>query len=139
VSINVTALAKLPPGDPRVAVDISGSWARNHIARLLALDVMDLFPNHTFQPGLPIRRGDMARAVARVLDLVGVASKRGPPPNDMAPANLAYEAAARVVATGLMELSAEGAFEPSRAVTGREALDVIEALARATEPDNAAW
>jgi tetratricopeptide (TPR) repeat protein len=134
VSVNVTALARLPPGEPRVAVDIAGSWARNHIARLLALDVMDLFPNHTFQPGLAVRRGDLARVAARVLDLVGVPPLPGPLPSDMAPANLAYEAAARVVSAGLMELSPEGAFEPGRAVTGREALDVIEALGRATEP-----
>jgi tetratricopeptide (TPR) repeat protein len=134
VSINVNVLARLPAGEPKVAVDISGSWARNHIARLLALDVMDLFPNHTFQPGLSVRRGDLARAAARVLDLVGAPRKPGPAPVDMAPANLAYEAASRAVGAGLMELSPEGAFEPGRMVTGREALDVVEALARATEP-----
>lgn len=133
VSINVTILARLPPGEPKVAVDIAGSWARNHIARLLAQDVMDLFPNHTFQPGLSVRRGDLARASARVLELAGMPWKPGPAPIDMAPANLAYEAAVRVVGTGLMELSPEGAFEPGRVVTGREALDVVEALARATE------
>jgi len=133
VSINVSALARLPPGEPKVAVDIAGSWARNHIARLLAQDVMDLFPNHTFQSGLSVRRGDLARAAARVLDLVGTPRNPGPAPVDMAPANLAYEAAVRVVGAGLMELSPEGAFEPGRVVTGREALDVVEALARATE------
>jgi tetratricopeptide (TPR) repeat protein len=134
ISINVSGLARLPPGEPKVAVDIAGSWARGHIARLLALDVVDLFPNHTFQPGLPVRRGDLARAAARVLDLAGVPPKAGPAPTDMAPANLAYDAAVRVLGAGLMELGPEGAFEPGRAVTGREALDVVEALGRATEP-----
>jgi thioredoxin-like negative regulator of GroEL len=134
LSINVGALARLPPGEPRVAVDIAGSWARSHITRLLALEVMDLFPNHTFQPGLPVRRGDLARAVARVLELTGAPRRPAPAPLDMAPANLAYEAALRVVGAGLMELTPAGAFEPSRPVTGREALDVVEALARASEP-----
>jgi len=132
--INVTVLARLPPGEPKVAVDISGSWARNHIARVLALDVMDLFPNHTFQPGQAVRRGELARAVARVLDLAGVRFRPGSAPTDMAPANSAFDAAVRVVGTGLMELSAEGAFEPARPVTGREGLDVVEALGRAAEP-----
>jgi tetratricopeptide (TPR) repeat protein len=131
VCINVTALARLPPGEPKVAVDIAGSWARNHIARVLALDVMDLFPNHTFEPGLAVRRGELARAAARVLDLLGVRARPGSPPVDMAPANVAFAAALRVVGAGLMELSAEGAFEPSRPVTGREGLDVVEALGRA--------
>jgi thioredoxin-like negative regulator of GroEL len=132
--INVSALARLPGGEPKVAVDISGSWARNHIARVLALDVMDLFPNHTFQPGVSVRRGDLARSAARVLDLVGARAGPGAAPVDMAPANAAYEAVVRVVGAGLMELNGEGGFEPGRAVTGREGLDVIEALGRATEP-----
>jgi thioredoxin-like negative regulator of GroEL len=132
--INVGALARLPPGEPKVAVDVSGSWARNHIARVLALDVMELFPNHTFQPGLAVRRGELARAASRVLDLLSARSQPGSPPLDMAPANAAYDAAVRVVGAGLMELSVEGAFEPGRPVTGREGLDVVEALARASEP-----
>jgi len=132
--INVGALGHLPVGEPKVAVDISGSWARNHIARVLALEVMDLFPNHTFQPGLAVRRGDLARSAARVLDLTGVRAQPGAVPLDMAPANAAYEAVVRVVGLGLMELNAEGGFEPGRAVSGREGLDVVGALGRATEP-----
>jgi tetratricopeptide (TPR) repeat protein len=132
--INVGALARLPPGEPQVAVDISGSWARSHIARVLALEVMDLFPNHTFQPGLAVRRGELARAAARVLDLLGARPRPGAAPVDMAPANAAYDAVIRVVGAGLMELSATGAFEPGRAVTGREGLDVVEGLGRAVEP-----
>ncbi len=132
--INVTALARLPAGEPKVAVDISGSWARNHIARVLALDVMDLFPNHTFQPGLPVRRGELARAASRGARPRRSAVPAGPAPVDMAPANAAYDAAVRVVGAGLMELNADGAFEPGRPVTGREGLDVVEALGRAAEP-----
>ncbi len=132
--INIGALARLPAGEARVAIDISGSWARNHIARVLALDVMELFPNHTFQPGLGVRRSELARAAARVLDLVGARARPGAAPNDMAPANAAYEATVRVLGAGLMELSADGAFEPGRLVTGREALDVVEGLAHAAAP-----
>jgi tetratricopeptide (TPR) repeat protein len=132
--INVGTLTRLPAGEAKVAVDISGSWARGHIVRVLALEVMDLFPNHTFQPGLAVRRGELARAAARVLDLLGSRTRPGPAPSDMAPANAAYDAAVRVVGAGLMELSATGAFEPGRVVTGREGLDVIEGLGRAGEP-----
>ena len=31
---------------------------------------MAVYPNHTFQPGAVVRRGDLARAVQRVLDLL---------------------------------------------------------------------
>jgi tetratricopeptide (TPR) repeat protein len=132
--INVTSLARLPAGEPKVAVDISGSWARAHIARVLALDVMDLFPNHTFQPGQAVRRGELARAAARVLELLSGRSRPGSAPLDMAPANNAFDAVVRVVGAGLMELNPEGGFEPARPVTGREGLDVVEALGRAAEP-----
>jgi thioredoxin-like negative regulator of GroEL len=134
LSINVSILSRLPPGEAKVAVDIAGSWARGHIARVLALEVMELFPNHTFQPALSVRRGELARAAARVLDLSGASRRPGPMPTDMAPANVSYEAAIAAVGAGLMELTPEGAFEPGRPVTGREALDVVEALGRATEP-----
>jgi tetratricopeptide (TPR) repeat protein len=132
--LDLPALGRLPPGEPKVAVDISGSWARNHIARVLALDVMDLFPNHTFQPGLSVRRGELARVASRVLELVGARVRPSAVPADMAPANAAYDAVVRVLGTGLMELNPDGAFEPGRLVTGREGLDVVEALGRAVEP-----
>jgi tetratricopeptide (TPR) repeat protein len=132
--LNLPALNRLPPGEPRVAVDISGSWARNYIARVLALDLMEVLPNHTFQPGLAVRRGELARAASKALELVGARVRPGAPPADMAPANAAYEAVVRVVGAGLMELNAEGGFEPGRLVTGREGLDVVESLGRAVPP-----
>ena len=51
VAARVKALRGSGPGEPRVAVDISSSWAREPIATVLALEVMDVYPNHTFQPG----------------------------------------------------------------------------------------
>jgi hypothetical protein len=134
VSINVAALSRLPAGEPEVAVDIAGSWARNHIARLLALRVMDVYPNHTFQPVAPVRRGDLARVCARVLDLLRAEVRPGAAPVDMAATNHNYEDAVRAAGAGLMELTAEGAFEPARFVSGREALDVVEGLARQSGP-----
>ncbi len=51
-------------------------------------------------------------------------------PTDMARANLYYDAALRLVGVGLMGLTAEGAFEPWRPVTGQEAVEVISGVAR---------
>lgn len=134
LSVKVGALERQPAGQPGVAVDISGSWARDHVLRVLALGIMDVYPNHTFQPGATVRRGDLAAAVARVLDLRKFPSGGAPAISDMARSNLFYGAAVRVVAAGLMDLSAGGAFEPWRPVSGRDAADVIEALARIVGP-----
>jgi tetratricopeptide (TPR) repeat protein len=130
LAVRVPALARVAGSAPRVAVDISASWAREHIAAVLGLGIMDVYPNHTFQPGATMRRGDVARAVARVLDRLGVArSATGPAPSDMGPSHLDRDAVMRVVGAGLMELGPGGAFEPWRPVSGREAVDIVEALA----------
>jgi tetratricopeptide (TPR) repeat protein len=129
-SVKIPQLAKVETRAPKVAIDISGSWAREHIVSVLALDVMDVYPNHSFQPGAVVRRGDLARAAARVLDLFRARSGNGPVPLDMARTNLFYEAASRVIGAGLMSLTPEGAFEPWRPVSGQEAVEVISGVAR---------
>ncbi len=130
LSVKVPQLSRLQAREPKVAIDISGSWAREHIVSVLALDIMDVYPNHSFQPGAVVRRGDLARAAARVLDLFRARSADGPAPLDMARTNLYFEAAVRVVGAGLMGLTPEGAFEPWRPVSGQEAVEVISGVAR---------
>jgi tetratricopeptide (TPR) repeat protein len=134
ISVKLTALSRLAPGPTRVAVDISGSWAREHIIKLLALDILDVYPNHTFQPGAVVRRGDLARAVAQVLALFGWRAPASPALSDMSPNNLFYEAASRAVAAGLMDLSPSGAFEAWRPVSGADAVAVLEGLIRVVGP-----
>ena len=45
-----------------------------------------------------------------------------------------FERAERVLAAGLMGLTPAGAFEPWRPVGGREAIDVVDAVARLAGP-----
>lgn len=134
VSVKVTALSRLAPGPIRVAVDISGSWAREHIIRLLALDVIDVYPNHTFQPGAAVRRGDLARTVGQVLRLLGWQAQLTPTLADMSPNNLYYEGASSVVAAGLMDLTPGGSFEAWRPVSGADAVTVLDGLVRLVGP-----
>jgi tetratricopeptide (TPR) repeat protein len=134
VMTKVTALGRTQAGPARVAIDISGSWARDHIIRALALEILDVYPNHTFQPVATVRRGDLARAVQRVMDLLKAPTTPGPSPTDMSSNNLFYAPASRVVAAGLMDLTPGGAFEAWRPVTGQEAIDVLEGLVRLVGP-----
>lgn len=134
VAVRVQSLRRAGPGQPRVAVDISGSWARDQIARVLALGIMDVYPNHTFQPNALVRRADLARAAARSLDVLRIAAGAAPSPSDMSRAHLDFGVVERVLAAGLMGLTPLGAFEPWRPVTGREAIDVLDALARLSGP-----
>jgi tetratricopeptide (TPR) repeat protein len=134
IAVKVPQLARLQNREPKVAIDISGSWAREHIVSVLSLDIMDVYPNHSFQPGAVVRRGDLARSAARVLDLFRARAPEGPAPSDMARTNLYFDAAERVVGAGLMGLTPEGAFEPWRPVSGQEAVEVISGVARLVGP-----
>jgi tetratricopeptide (TPR) repeat protein len=134
LATRVKALRRMGPGEPTVAVDIAGSWARESIATALALGVMEAYPNHTFQPWATIRRVDLARAAARVLDRLRWPRAAAPTPTDMPGSHLDYEAVDRVLGAGVMGLSADGAFEPWRAVSGREAMDVVDSVARLVGP-----
>jgi tetratricopeptide (TPR) repeat protein len=124
-----------------VIVDTRGNWAAQWILEVVRAGLMDIFPNHTFQPSSNVRRGDLAQAVTRVLALVGeqkpkiVAPLKGARPvfPDVAPSNLGYQAAAWAVTSGVMVTLDNGAFQPTRAVSGSEALDAVtklEALAK---------
>lgn len=134
LAVKVTALGRLPAGAPRVAVDISGSWARDHVLKALAYDLMEVYPNHTFQPAAAVRRGDLARALQRVLDLLNWPATPAPGVTDMSRTNLLHYAVSRVVGAGLMDLTPAGAFEAWRPVSGAEAWDVVEALVRLVGP-----
>jgi tetratricopeptide (TPR) repeat protein len=134
LSVRVRALGRVAPGEPRVAVDIGGSWAREHVARVLALGIMDPYPNHTFQPGAVVRRVELARAASRALDRLGVARAGAPAPSDMSPSHLDYDAVERVLGAGLMGLGASSAFEPWRPVSGREAIEVVDGVERLASP-----
>ena len=132
--VRVKALRRAAAGEPQVAVDISGSWAREQIAGALALDVLDVYPNHTFQPAATVRRVDLARAAARVLERLGWPRAAAPEPADMTRSHLDFDAVERALGAGVMSLAPGGAFEPWRPVSGREALDVVDSVARLVGP-----
>jgi tetratricopeptide (TPR) repeat protein len=120
-------------GTQVIATDIAGSWAREFIRAVVAAGILDVFPNHTFRPEDFVRRGDLAVALTAVVDAVDpdpdVFSLPELTIQDVSPANLNYRSVALVAGLGIMPLDAEGRFEPLRFVSGREAVDAVEALA----------
>jgi tetratricopeptide (TPR) repeat protein len=134
LSVKVSRLSRLRAGEAQVAVDISGSWAREHIIKVLSHGIMEVYPNHTFQPGATVRRGDLAQAVGAVLNLLGWPMGTTPSFSDMPRSHIFHEGASRAVAAGLMDVADNDAFEAWRPVSGRDASDVVEALARLVGP-----
>ena len=126
--------------DAVVVSDVRQHWAATWILNVTRAGIIDAFDNHTFQPRGLVRRTDLAIAMSRLLARIAVddpirarswqaARMRF---SDLAPTHLAYPAASMVVAAGVMETGPNNTFQPSKAVTGAEAVAAVarvEALA----------
>ena len=135
IGVRLERFLAAAPQQQIVMTDTGGHWAGAWISQVARAGVMDPFENHTFQPGLVIRRGDLATAVRRVLTLAsatnaGVRKRLAEQPAiaDMPPAHLVYPAAAAAVASGVMPLVDGARFEVNRPVTGAETVDAINRL-----------
>jgi len=130
-------LARSPRKLPAVATDVREHWAATWILAVTQAGVMDVFPNHTFQPAAIVRRADLAQAVSALLPIAAASrpdqlsrwQTARPAFADLTPSNLLYPPAAISVAAGAMTAGG-GQFEPTRAATGA---DVLAALARIEE------
>lgn len=114
-----------------IATDIGDSWADHYIRQVVASGLMDIFPNHTFQPQAFVRRSDLAKALAAAVEALGepVTGSSTRTIADMPADNLNYPAVALVVSLGLLSLDDMGQFEPHRFVTGLEAVEAVDSLA----------
>jgi len=122
--------------DGALATDIRTHWASTWITPVVRAGVMEPFANHTFQPRGLVRRSDFAQVVARLLARVGalhpgqakawegVRLKFG----DLSASHIAYPAASAAVASGVMKTGPDNTFQPTRPVTGAEAIDAIAKL-----------
>ena len=120
-------------GDAALITDVRTSWAATWIMQVTRAGVMDPFANHAFQPRAVVRRGDLAQAMARLLSRVAAQNPaRGAgwesarlKFTDLSPSHIAYPAASVAVASGAMTVGENNTFQPSRPVTGAEAIDAI--------------
>ena len=125
-------VARSPRRLTEVATDARGHWAARWIMAVTQAGIMDVLPNHTFQPAAAVRRADLADAVGELLALVvkpdqlAQWQRARPAFADVSASNLFYRPAALAVTATAM--SAEGGrFQPTRPATGA---DVLAALAR---------
>lgn len=122
--------------DAALITDVRNNWAQTWIMSVARAGVMEPFANHAFQPRTIVRRAELAQTVA--LLLARVAGQRpGSAPawesarlrfGDLSPTHLAYPAASVAVAAGVMKVGPDETFQPSRAVTGQEAVGAIAKL-----------
>jgi tetratricopeptide (TPR) repeat protein len=127
-------LQRLGSREPGVVTDVRNNWAEPWILAVLRAGVMEPFANHTFQPRAVVHRTDLAQVVARLLVAVAtpqaMATWRGTHPAfpDLAGTHLAYPDASLAVASGVLPPADDRTFQPSRAVSGPEAVQAIEKI-----------
>jgi tetratricopeptide (TPR) repeat protein len=120
-------------GDAALITDVRTNWAATWIMAVARAGVMEPFANHAFQPRTAVRRTDLAQAAAHLLTRV---AERNPARakgwesarlkfSDLSPGHLAYPAASMAVAAGVMKNGPGDSFQPSRVVSGAEAIESI--------------
>jgi tetratricopeptide (TPR) repeat protein len=127
-------LKTIPARDPGVITDVRTHWAEPWILAVAGTGVMEPFANHTFQPAIPVRRIDLADAVSHLLAAVATRAeidrwgRDRPNFPDLASSHLSYPAASIAIASGIMRVGTDGAFDPSGPVSGRDAAAAVERL-----------
>ncbi len=130
-------LTRLPSSDAALMTDVRGSWAATWIMAVASAGVMEPFANHQFQPQTVVRRTELAQAGARLLRRIAAQRPGQRQPwegvqrrfADLAPSHLAYPDASMVVTAGVMKTSPGESFQPSRPVSGAEAIEAIDRVA----------
>lgn len=128
-------LERAPKRAPAIATDVRSHWAAPWIATVTRAGVMEVLPNHTFQPGGVVQRDDLALISARVVglalagkpDLVRMQASR-PALADVPAGNAFYRSIALSLAAGVMSIEEGGRFVPNRPASGAEVLQAIARL-----------
>ena len=122
----------------QIFTDTRGHWANQWIVDVTRVGVMGVDARYRFEPERTVRRGDLAEVVADALGLIAEidpdAERRWvddrPRFADMNTGHLNYESAALAVAAGVLSVGGDGRFEPTKMVSGSEAVEAVERLAR---------
>jgi tetratricopeptide (TPR) repeat protein len=127
---------KRPAG---VITDIRNHWAETWVLPMTQAGVMEVYSNHTFQPDSVVRRADLARVAARLVELAAagrpaLTSWRAARPRiaDVPAGNLFYRSVALATAAGVMRTNEDGRFEPTRPATGAELSAVVARIGQLT-------
>ncbi len=130
------ALGDLNPKAP-VIVDITTSWAQRYIVKAAALNVMEVYSNHTFQPKKNMNRAELAETLVRLIDLLKKNGANIVPQipvdririADVPPEHFYYQPIVQSLAYQLMDLAPDRTFRPEQPVAGKEAIKVFDLLA----------
>jgi tetratricopeptide (TPR) repeat protein len=133
IGVRLAGLVRQAPPRQIVVTDAQRHWASAWINETASAGIIEPFENHTFQPRTPVRRGDLAIVVNRLLALIASSNPslkerlaQRPTIADVPPRHLQYDAVTSVVAVGVMPRLDGDRFQVGRQVSGAEAVEVID-------------
>ena len=123
-------------GSPVIITDSRDHWGSQWIQAVADAGIMDVDAAYRFDPSGSVRRGELAEVVVDTLDLIGNQEGAVPPNgarrltfSDMNATHLSHGAAQRAVTVGVMAALDNNTFQPSRLVSGPEAVEAVDRLA----------
>jgi len=121
---------------PPIIIDISTSWASKFILTITSLGVLEVYPNHTFQPQKIITRAEMAETLLRLINLLKkkdyILIQQFPPEkiqiSDVSADNYCHHSITQIISYQIMDLDAEKAFRPEQPVSGQETIRILDII-----------
>jgi Tfp pilus assembly protein PilF len=121
---------------PPIIIDIATSWASKFILQMTSLGILDVYPNHTFQPKKTISRAEMAEILVHCIEYL---EKKGfkfiqqiQPEKikilDVLPENYYYKPIIQIVSYDIMTLSLQKEFQPDSPVSGPETIKLLDII-----------
>lgn len=125
-----------PSQKPRILVDISTSWASKFILKTTSLGLLDVYPNHTFQPRKVVSRAEAAEILYRLTEylksrghrFVELIPQDKIPIADVPPRNYYHQPIIRMIAYDIMGLYPDLSFRPDLPLSGPEAIRVMDII-----------
>jgi len=125
-----------PSSKPPIIIDIATSWASKFILQITSLNIMEVYPNHTFLPKKVITRAEMAKTLLQLIDYL---NKKGyrfiqqiPPEkiqvSDVSPDYYYYRPIIQMISYDIMDLSPERSFNPDLPVSGTESIKLLNII-----------
>jgi tetratricopeptide (TPR) repeat protein len=113
---------------PEIISDITTHWAKPYIIQVVQLGIMQVFPDRSFLPNEPIRKGELAFVLDSLFQQLNVPLPAGASASfsDVHPENMYYPAVCRIYAAGLMTGHPDGSFGFNDPVSGAEALRIFD-------------
>lgn len=132
---NLKFLEKYGTSNSVILVDVFDHWAKNYIQKAVDTGMMEVFPNRTFQPSRWISKIELARAAARILEILETNEGKKIPViqtdlsiDDVPDGNIYHAMVMKTLQAGVLSLDTDGRFHMNRPVSGAEAQSVVNRL-----------